>query len=72
MSASPSAVPQSPDLLTADQVAGKLSVSKRTVYRMVAVGELPAPVKRNRKWARWPVTDVHAYLDKLLSQRRGQ
>ena len=39
---------------------------------MVAAGELPAPLKRKRKWARWPATDVHAYLDNLLSQGRGQ
>jgi len=55
-------------LLTLGQVAEVLSGSVRTVWRLVARGELPAPVKVGRS-ARLCLSDVEAYLERLKAQR---
>lgn len=51
-----------PDLLSALQVAERLSISVRTVQRMVKRGELPPPIRYNRKLIRWPTAEIEAYL----------
>jgi excisionase family DNA binding protein len=53
------------DLLTAKQVAARLSISPRTLYRMVARGHFPQPVRYSRKLVRWPVRDLEEFLDAL-------
>ena len=55
-------------LLTLPQAAHELSISKRTLERLIAAGEFPAPVRIGRS-ARVPSTDLVAYLEKLLVQR---
>lgn len=51
-----------PDLLSALQVAERLSISVRIVQRMVKRGELPPPIRYNRKLIRWPTAEIEAYL----------
>lgn len=41
--------------LTADDVAKRLNVAKRTVHRLVQTGELPPPTKHGRA-ARWSLS----------------
>ncbi len=53
------------DLLTSQQVADKLSVSVRTVWRLVASGKFPQPVRYNRKLVRWKTVDVARYIESL-------
>jgi excisionase family DNA binding protein len=55
----------SPELLTSQQVAEKLSVSVRTVWRLVASGRLPQPVRYNRKLVRWKNSEVMRYIESL-------
>ncbi len=50
-------------LLTTTEVAARLTISRRTLQRMVAAGEFPAPMRRNRKWIRWRLADVQQFLD---------
>jgi excisionase family DNA binding protein len=50
-------------LLTMTEVAARLTISRRTLQRMVAAGEFPAPLRRNRKWVRWRLADVQRFLD---------
>ena len=57
-------------LLTIRQASERLSVHPRTFHRMIARGEFPRPVRRNRNWVRVPAQDVEDYLAKLL--RRDQ
>ncbi len=54
---------QNPDLLTVEQVAKRLSVSARTVWRMLARGTLPQPIRYSRKLVRWKSTDLAAWLE---------
>ncbi len=56
-------------LLTPAEVANRLHVSKRTLFKMVSAGEFPQPMRRNRKWVRWLEDDVSGYLGKLRQQR---
>jgi excisionase family DNA binding protein len=54
-----------PELLTAKQVGELLSVSTRTVWRMLERGELPPPIRTNRKLVRWHQTSVLRHIDEL-------
>ena len=56
-----------PDLLSAEQVAGRLGVSVRSVWRMSSAGEIPAPIKI-RGQTRWRSADLTAMIE--LSQTR--
>ena len=47
------------------EVAGLLAVSRRTLWRMVARGEVPEPIRYNRKLVRWKSSDIARYLDTL-------
>ena len=57
------------DLLPLQEVARRLTVSERSVWRRVADGDLPAPVHVGGS-CRWPVSDVQAYLERIKSKRR--
>lgn len=54
-----------PALITSETVAKKLSISVRTLWRLVAAGTFPKPVRYNRKLVRWKTKDVEAYLESL-------
>ena len=49
-------------LLTVEQVAATLSVSKRTVWRMLSAGELIKPI-RIRGNTRWRHSDLQEWID---------
>ena len=50
--------------LKALQVATILGVSVATVWRWVAAGRLPAPMKLGPNTTRWKASDIEAWLDK--------
>jgi excisionase family DNA binding protein len=52
-------------LLTSQQVAEKLSMSVRTLWRLVASGRFPQPIRYNRKLVRWKNSDVMRYIEAL-------
>ena len=54
-----------PELLTSQQVAGRLAMSVRTLWRLVAAGKFPPPVRYNRKLVRWKSAEVTRYIDSL-------
>jgi predicted DNA-binding transcriptional regulator AlpA len=54
--------------LTPAQVALLLNVSLRTMYRSVAGGDLPSPVKI-RGCSRFVVKELEAYIDRLMVSR---
>jgi len=56
-------------LITLDKVAELLSVTKRTVYRLIAKGDLPQPLKVGHS-VRLSVSDVAEYFERLKLQRR--
>jgi excisionase family DNA binding protein len=57
-------------LLTADQIAERLVVSKRTFYRLISAGRFPPGIAFSRKCVRWRRADVLAFLDREESKPR--
>lgn len=55
----------SPELLTSQQVANRLAVSVRTLWRLVAAGKIPQPVRYNRKLVRWKAAELSRYIESL-------
>lgn len=54
-----------PDLLTVREVARRLSISERTVWRWTAMGLLPPPVHPHARSTRWRSADIERYLREL-------
>ena len=54
-------------LLTIQEVADLLRVSKRTVWRWLAQGRLPAPIRCSERCLRWKASVMRAYLEALAS-----
>jgi predicted DNA-binding transcriptional regulator AlpA len=55
-------------LVDLTELVAFLKISKRSVWRLVARGELTPPVKVGRN-ARWFLADLHTYLDRIRQQR---
>jgi excisionase family DNA binding protein len=53
------------ELLTVREVAELMKVSRRTVWRWVAQGRLPIPVRYSRTCVRWKASIMRAYLEAL-------
>lgn len=56
-----------PDLLTVRDVARRLSIGERTVWRWTALGLLPAPVHPHARSTRWLAADIERYLQELAA-----
>jgi len=54
-----------PALLTVRDVAQRLSISERSVWRWTALGLLPAPVHPHARSTRWRAADIERYLEEL-------
>ena len=59
------------DLLTPRDVAGRMSIALRTLWRMVERDGFPQPVRFTRKLVRWRARDVEAYVKRLRGRRRA-
>jgi len=57
-------------LLSARQVAERLSISERSVWRLAAAGRLPEPVRLTGKLVRWRSGDIEACIE-AMSTRGG-
>lgn len=53
--------PNQPVLLTADELASLLRLSKRTLWRLRSAGKIPPPVRLGA-CVRWRVVDIDAWL----------
>lgn len=51
-------------LLTIDQVAERLGVSRSTTRRMWQDGTLPRPIRIGSRSVRWRVEDLESWVDK--------
>jgi excisionase family DNA binding protein len=54
-------------LLTVKEVAERLCVGVRTVWRWTGTGQLPPPVRRGRI-VRWKATDIERFVRQLPVQ----
>ena len=58
-------------LLTLPDAASRLSISKRTLERLISAGDFPSPLKIGRS-SRIASRDLAAYLEKLRRARGDQ
>ncbi|MDX2186634.1 MAG: helix-turn-helix domain-containing protein [Opitutaceae bacterium] len=56
------------ELVTIDEAAKRLSLSKRTILREISAGRFPRPVKIGRS-SRVPLADLARYIEKLQASR---
>jgi excisionase family DNA binding protein len=66
----PMTIPRSPpeppvQLLTAKEVARRLKIAVRTVYRLTRAGLLPRPLRLTRKIVRWRDQDIDRHMREL-------
>lgn len=53
-----------PRMLTAEQVAERLNVCRRTVFKLVAAGKFPeATLRLSKKLVRWSSAAVDAWIE---------
>ena len=50
-------------LMSTEDVAQRLSISVKTLWRMRTAGEFPAPLTIGRRLKRWRPEDVEAYIE---------
>ncbi|GEM_PF-1793998 len=62
---------QPPQLLSVRQVASVFGLCTRSIWRMVANGELPPPILVGGA-RRWYQADIHAYLAQQTAKRDAQ
>lgn len=62
------ATAQQTRLMTARDVADQLGIHPRSVWRMSASGELPAPIRLSARVVRWRPDDIERAIEKA---RRG-
>jgi excisionase family DNA binding protein len=56
---------RSPLLLTAEQVAELLAISKRQVWRLESSGRIPKAVRLGERQVRWRSTDLIQFVNEL-------
>jgi len=59
---------QKNEWLTAANLAEMLHMSRRTIWRMAATGQLPAPARLSARSTRWSRAAVEARLAELASK----
>ncbi len=58
-----------PQMIDVREVATILSISTRSVWRLVSRGELPQPIRLGRN-VRWRSTDIDRWIEEKLSANR--
>lgn len=53
------------DLLTIQDVASRLSISQRTLFKLIAMGKFPQPIRFSRKLVRIRTMDLQLYIQNL-------
>jgi predicted DNA-binding transcriptional regulator AlpA len=62
-------LPQGAEFLTVKEVAERLRVGTRTVWRWLALGHLPQPLRFSPLCVRWRMVDIDRFIDEAAQQR---
>jgi prophage regulatory protein len=61
--------PPTSDLLTVNDVARRLKVGVRTVWRWLAQGRLPQPLRFTALCVRWRIADLNRFIEEHADRR---
>jgi predicted DNA-binding transcriptional regulator AlpA len=61
-------LPPTTDLLTVNDVARQLKVAVRTVWRWLALGRLPQPLRFSSVSIRWRRADINQFIAALAQE----
>ncbi len=64
-------IPNTEKFLTYKQVALRLGMSVRQIYRLVASGDLSAPVKISSRSVRFPESEISDFISELKNKRES-
>ena len=64
-------IPQTAQLIDVSELAKRLSVSKRTIWRLDARGAIPSPLRLG-KTVRWRDQDIEDWIAAGCPNRRGE
>jgi prophage regulatory protein len=56
-------------LLRLPQVKGRTGLSRSEIYRRIAVGTFPAPIKLGERARAWPEHEITAWIDARIAAR---
>ncbi len=56
-------------LIRLKEVRQLTSLSTSTVYRLIAAGKFPQPVKLSERASAWPEAEVRAWIDARIAER---
>lgn len=65
----PSTVPASPTLIRSDEVCRATGLSRSSLYRLIADGRFPRPVRLTATAVAWPSDEVSAWIVSKIAQR---
>ena len=66
----PSLMPSVPQLVSVEEIAMKFGLCTRSIWRLVAKGDLPQPILVGSA-RRWYAADIENYLQMLTEKRDG-
>lgn len=58
-------------VVTVREVAELLGVNPRTIWRLSARGEIPAPIRLGDRVVRWRLSDLREHLDRKAAGASG-
>ncbi|MEJ5342974.1 MAG: helix-turn-helix domain-containing protein [Thermogutta sp.] len=59
------------EFVSPTELAKRLNVSRRTVFRLVSAGRLPQPIRLSKRTVRWQWADVEEFLAKHERPKRA-
>lgn len=60
------------ELLTPCEVARRLAISIRTLYKLARRGIVPPPLRLTPKIARWRASDIQRYLEQITQYEQSR
>jgi predicted DNA-binding transcriptional regulator AlpA len=57
-------------LLSSEELASMLSISRATLWRMLAAGKLPLPLRPSPGLVRWKADEIRRWVDSGMPDRK--
>jgi prophage regulatory protein len=58
-----------PVLLRLPQVKARTGLSRSEIYRRIAIGTFPAPIKIGERASAWSSTEIECWIEERIAQR---